>query len=277
MLILGLRVRPTVATALEQALLQAEKHMEVSYLFRQTKDVKSFSRDFLIANGAVLDLATISIADALALSESLLSDHPFVRVIVVPMVQHSLEDQCRYFDLGRIGVVGIPSIADAESTDYWFTSIVGSAKFDVVVRARKELYALLPQDERGDFLRSIAEHAMVSSVKGLALRMYPDRSQSQAYKRRRLWQTCKILDLAPPEHLLVAIRLFLIKYVLDSNQWTLDRVARYFGMESARHLNRACKTRYNVSCAGLKDLPLETVRLRVASVLLAAEPEYLQL
>jgi AraC-like DNA-binding protein len=143
----------------------------------------------------------------------------------------------------------------AETTDYWYTLLSSETGFDVVARAHRHLDGILGETPHAEILRRVAPYANVTSVKMLAARLYPSDTYSPASKRRWLWQAFRDAGLGAPENVLACVRLVLLKYILTSGEWTVARVARHFGHESPRHLNRSMKNRVGLTLRDIRALP----------------------
>jgi methylphosphotriester-DNA--protein-cysteine methyltransferase len=74
-----------------------------------------------------------------------------------------------------------------------------------------------------------------------------------------LWEECKRFDYHSPEAILSSTRLLVLKHILDINVWTPGRVARHFGFDSSRHLNRSCNNRYAMSVTAIRKAPRDEI------------------
>lgn len=258
-MILTHRIRAVVHAALVQAVARAEREQEVAITVRTTHDVRAVVRDIPIAALTVLDLETIPAAQALAVASEQLEAHPFTKIIVIPSLLPKITDQLCLFQFGRVGILDMPTPEHSQDPQWWVSTIEDTAGFDIVAQAQRDLRATVSNTPQGLLAIRYAQHATVSSVKLLADRLYPGTHHSPAYKRRKLWQECKVASVGSPENVLASVRLVLMKSMLDANVWTPDRVARYFGFDTARHLNRSCKTRYKRSLRDIRRLSRDDV------------------
>jgi hypothetical protein len=115
-------------------------------------------------------------------------------------------------------------------------------------------------------LLDLARHAQAASVKQLVLRFYPDDTASDVTKRHKLWNRCNELGLASPEEVLDALRLLLLKTLLDQGRWSTERIAIYLGHGTTKNLTRSCRTRYGLGVAAIKKLSLNNIELAVGAV-----------
>jgi AraC-like DNA-binding protein len=255
MLILTYQVRPSATAALQKAVQRAEVDQQIAMTVHTAKDVHTFAREFAVASTVVVDLMTLQMETIIPLLIDRLTDHPFVRTVVVATAQSSLDQQLGFYRLGRIGVSHVVAGDEAETTDYWYTLLSSETGFDVVARAHRHLDRVIDAIPQADLLRRVAPYANVTSVKMLAARLYPGDTYSPASKRRWLWQTFREAGLGAPENVLACIRLVLLKYILNTDEWTVARVARHFGHESPRHLNRSMKNRVGLTLRDIRALP----------------------
>lgn len=259
MLVLTHKLRPAVAAVLAHAVEEAERRQEIAITIRVAKDLASFARDVSIATLSVLDLHGVPAQQALTVAAAQLEEHPFAKIILVPTELPKLTDQLCLYHFGRVGIRHIPTLEEAQDQEWWLHTLSDTAGFDVVAQAQRDLRMLVTNNPRGLLAIKYAQHATVGSVKLLADRLYPNSGMTPSYKRRKLWQECKAVGAGAPENVLAAVRLTLMKTILDSNVWTPDRVARYFGYDNARNMNRSCKNRYKRSLRDIRRLPREDV------------------
>jgi AraC-like DNA-binding protein len=247
MLVLTCKLRPAIQQAVAQGILEAERVHEVAIATRNAKDLDGVVRDFGISTIVVFDLASCSAAQALQVISTQLAIHPFVHVDVIAAPSVLPADQHVYFQLGKAGVYSLHPASNAATAAFWTQRIAELGNFDLVSRVHRELAQHVPTGESGEFLARFLEHSSSASVKTLAEKIYFGKAHSAAYKRRLLWEECKRHNFHSPESILSATRLLVLKHILDINVWTPGRVARHFGFDSARHLNRSCNNRYGMS------------------------------
>jgi len=248
------RAHPSVLAAVQTAAAACERQEEIAMFVRSRRELPQFLHDIDAAAVGVLDLRTITINDAVQLSTQVLEARPFVKLTTIAGLQATLDEQRQYFTLGRVGVAQVPLAEEASSAAFWQRYLLSQPQFSVLDMAFRYIQSLMMPGPRADWLLRLAKHVSAPSIKILAERIYPSNAHSNAYKRRRLWQECKNHHVGTPEDVHAAIRLVLLKQLLDSEQWTLTRIARYFGYDTARHLSRSCKTRYKLSLREIKAL-----------------------
>lgn len=259
MLILSYRPRSEVVAALDKAVVQSEASAEVAILHRVANTLAEFCDEFLTASIVVLDMGTLPPTACLECLRRGLEQHPFAKVVCVSVALTRIEEQRVLFDLGRLGVAALPTAAEAANTTWWNEFFGEYTGFDSLKQAHRELRRDLPQEPKATFILRLADHASAPSVKVLVARLYADAHLSVSYKRRRLWEDCKAAGFRGPEDVMSGIRLLLLKSLLDHRHWTLTRTARFFGMPTARHLARSCRTRYGTTLTGLRDMAREQV------------------
>lgn len=255
MLVLTYKLRAAAAGPLARAVEESERRQEIAITVRAAKDLAALTRDLPVASLIVIDLEGLPAQQALTFVARQLEEHPFAKVICVPTEQSKLTDQVCFFHFGRVGIRSMPLPQETFNQDWWIATLADTAGFDVVAQAHRELQALVPSTARGILALRVAQHATAASVKVLADRMYPGTGMTLAYKRRKLWEECRALGAGTPENVLDAVRLALMKTILDANVWTHDRVARYFGYHSVRNMSRSCKTRYGRSINAIRHAP----------------------
>lgn len=130
----------------------------------------------------------------------------------------------------------------------------------------RTVQSLVPDDARGTLLLQFARFAHVGSVKELSQKIVSGDTLSPGTKRQILWSRCRSLGLASPEASLNALRLLLLKTLLDQGRWSFNRVAAYLGYGSVKNLSRSCRTRYGVSLTSLKSLSANVVHIAVGEV-----------
>lgn len=267
MLMVAYRAHPAVATALKLASAEIERTEEIAVSCRATQDLEAFRRDAEMATVAVLDMRTLTLQELLDESVTTLQQHPFIRLTIVTTALSNAEDQRKLFDLGRMGVSALALTHEAEASAWWAQYVTTNLHFDVVQAAHRELHELLAgSGAYGELVLRVAQYATVPSIKILAERIYTDDRQSNAYKRRLLWEECKRVRAGTPEDVLAAVRLVLLKSILDADQWTTSRIARHFGMDTPRNLNRSCKNRYGLSVRDIRQLSKPDVHAKASSV-----------
>jgi len=272
MLMVAYRAEARVIANLQKAIVATEATHEVAVLLRQPRDLLGLRHDAELATVVVLDLRTLDIHTAVTVSTDTLHTNAFAKVVVVAALQPKLQEQCRLYELGRAGVASLPSPDQAEQAWWWTQFIESHITFDIVAAAHQDLAALMPSGERGEFLLRVAQLAHLPSIKSLSDRLYPGDSYSMSYKRRRLWEACRRLHLGTPEAVLAATRLMLIKFILDADQWTLNRVARYFGVDTSRNFNRSCKTRYSLSVKDIRRMPRDSIVAKATEMFVSNAP-----
>lgn len=259
MMILTYKLRPSVLAAIRAAVAEAEKREEVAILVRSANDRAQLEPHVSSASVLVLDLQQIQPTEVVARLPQYLSTHPYVRVVVVPMLVTRPEDQRALFTLGRLGVSRMPTPEEAEHAQWWLEFLGDVTGYDNLQRAMRSLYEVLPAGPRGITIGRCAQHATVPSVKSLAIKIYSTGHHSVVYKRRKLWEECKAAGLSSPEDVHTGNRLFMIKVLLDQDSWTLARIARHFGYPSPRHLARSIKVRTGMSLAALRRMSRDEV------------------
>ena len=272
MLIVAYRTDPWVVTAVQTAITTPERQHEVAILVRTPRAEDLALREAEVAAFVVLDLRVVDIRTALRFATTTLHANPFAKVVVVAAAQTRVEEQTGFFDLGRAGIAAVPLPKEAEQSRWWCDFVEQHIVFDVITSAQQTIAAMIPPGERGELLLRIAQLAHVPSVKRLADRLYPYGAHSTAYKRRRLWEECRRLQIGTPESVLAAARLQLLKLILDTDLWTPSRVARYFGADTARNFSRSCKTRYGWSLRAIRSASREAVFEKVKAVYRADAP-----
>lgn len=259
MLILSHRPRTEIVAAIDQAVMQSEAAAEVAILHRVTHKLSEFCEEFLTASITVLDMSTLPPSACLECLRRGLEQHPFAKVVCVSVALTRPDEQRVLFDLGRLGVAALPSVTEAATSAWWADFLGQYTGFDSLKQAHRELRRDLPDGPKATFILRLADHASAPSVKVLVARLYSDAHLSLSYKRRRLWEECKSVGFRGPEDVMSGIRLLLLKSLLDHRHWTLTRTARFFGMPTARHLARSCRTRYGTTLTGLRDMARDQV------------------
>lgn len=252
MLVLTWKLRPAIRQALAPGLQEAERLQEVAMSTREARDLDGIRRDFGIASLAIVDLGHIAAADVLHVIGWQLEMHPFVPVDLIAGTAVTSAEQRLYFELGKAGVQHMHMPDEAAEAAFWTQRLSDLRSFDLIARIMKDLNRILPPTPAGVFLSRVLDFHASASVKSLADKMYPGTQHTAAYKRRLLWQECKSHGYVAPELVLAAIRLRVLKAVLDAHVWTYDRVARHFGFDTARHLNRSCRNRYGLSVTAIR-------------------------
>lgn len=252
MLVLTWKLRPAIRHALAAGLEESERQQEVAMTMREARDTEAVKRDFGIAALVIMDLGHVQPQDAISVSSWQLELHPFVQVDLIAGTAATQADHRVYFELGKAGVQHMHLPEEASTAAFWIQRLSELSNFDLITRVLKDMSRLMPPGPPGEFLARIVDLHGCASVKSLADKMYPGSQYTAAYKRRMLWQECKSHGYASPEAALSAVRLRVLKSVLDSDVWTYDRVARHFGFETARHLNRSCNNRYGLSVTAIR-------------------------
>lgn len=259
MLVLTWKLRPAIRQALVAGLEDAERRQEVAMSTREVRDADGIRRDFGIAAMVVVDLGHVQPQEALPMVGWHLERHPFVQVDVIAGTMTAPAEQRLCFEFGKSGARHMHLPDEASTAAFWVQRLSELRNFDLIARVVKDLDRHSPPGAAGGFVSKVLEFHTSASVKSLADKMYPGSKHTAAYKRRMLWQECKAHGYTGPENTLSAVRLRVLKAVLDANIWTYDRISRHFGYDTARHLNRACKNRYGVSVTAIRKAPLAEI------------------
>jgi AraC-like DNA-binding protein len=268
MTILTHRVRETVLCAVVEASKWLESKHRVPFRLQDEPDLDRFCEAFKDVQLAVLDLSTVSSAQAGAVIINQLEAWPFTRMVVIPpaTIGHDTHLIWLLLRLGKFGVEAPECEVAAMSGKWWVRHLAEAAGTAALDNAWDSLRSIMPEGTKGDLMRQISEHALVArSVKTLAYLMYPNSPTPDA-RRKRLWENCQRVGLDAPENVLYTMRLVMLKAMLDADTWPLGRVARHFGYESTRMLNRSCRNRYGVSTTQLRAIPHAKVMNCAASV-----------
>lgn len=255
MLVLTWKLRPAIRQALVAGLEEAERLQEVAMSTREARDADGVRRDFGVAALVVMDLGHVVPEEALSVASWQLELHPFVQVDLIAGTVTTATAHRICFEFGKAGVQHMHLPQDASESAFWVQRLSELRNFDLISRIVKDADRNLPAGAPGEFLARVLEFHTSASVKKLADQMYPGTQYSPTYKRRMLWQECKSHGYVSPEAILGAIRLRILKAVLDAHVWTYDRTARHFGFDTARHLNRSCKNRYGLSVTAIRKAP----------------------
>lgn len=260
MVVVSHRLRPAVRASLDKAIAAAERHQEIAFQHVPVTSYEALSDIFGSAAVVALDLTHCPVLPLLALLADLLSQHPLVKVILVPVPLSKIEEQQALFDLGRAGVTHLPLPHEVIQATWWLEVFASLQDFSSLHRAHAQLRSHVPDGPRGDFILRVAEHAIAPSIKQLATKLYPHERHSVAYKRRLLWRDCKALGFMSPEAVHAGVRFLLLKSLVDHGHWSNARLARYFGFATVRHLSRSCRTRYGRPLTALRHVSYEHVR-----------------
>lgn len=255
MLVLTWKLRPAIRQALVSGLEEAERLQEVAMSTREARDADAVRRDFGIAALVVVDLGHVAPEEALSVASWQLEQHPFVQVDLIAGTVTTAASHRICFEFGKAGVQHMHLPEEASAAAFWVQRFSELRNFDLIARIVRDADRHLPPGAAGEFLARVVEFHTSASVKKLAEWMYPGAQYSPTYKRRMLWQECKSHGYVSPEAVLGAVRLRILKAVLDAHVWTYDRTARHFGFDTARHLNRSCKNRYGLSVTAIRKAP----------------------
>lgn len=215
---------------------------------------------------AILDLHTVPITTVGPMVEAVLQQAPLTRVLVVSTFLSKVQEQQLLFQLGQQGVAFLFTPDMVTVTGHWravLDELTGLAHVGVFHRRFRQL---VPPGDRGGLLLQLAQHATSASVKQLAKALYAPDPASVTTLRIKLWQDCARVGLATPEQCLDAIRVLLLKVLLDSAQWSWDAIAQYLQYTNAANLGRSCTTRYGVTLTALRALPIAQVEQAVGRV-----------
>jgi hypothetical protein len=272
MIVVGYQLRPALAYAVSKAIEECERRQEIAFLFRPITSDYEARQHFGTANLVVFDLSTTKPSDVFNTVRLGLEAHPFVKVAIVPVTLSTHDEQRFLFEFGRLGVSYFADADEALSPNWWVETVSGMTGFNVVLQARRAVFPLVSPGPRGDLIIRISEHAEgCASVKDLAALIYRSEFLSPVTRRKRLWQACKEVELDSPEAVLLAVRLVILKHLLDNSHWTLSRIARHMGHPSGRHLNQTIKRRTGVSLKHLKAVPAVCVKEAAQRVLVRGE------
>ena len=262
---LGLRV--SVANALALAVLNIPRGAVAAPYITTVRKHDDVSLAFPSTTVLVMDLDTVPAHIAATVLEEGLEQYPYVRAYVVPIPLQTNADQYQLFRMGKVGVHQLTCEQSSSNATYWQARLAECAGTDILRLWRSELRTVFGDSERGRVAMRIADECTAPTVGDLAERLYRDDSLTSDGKRRRLWKACKHVGLANPEQLWSAVRLMLLKVLLDHGQWSVSRIAFHLGYDAPRNLTEACKRRYGLTPTELRDKPYADVRQHVEDLM----------
>lgn len=214
----------------------------------------------------VIDLEHFRISDTVPLIRDISVLNPFARVIIVGTTLVQPKDQALLFQLGQLPITQLLDDQAASSQEVWQTIVEDAVGLRALRSYDNSIRLLIPPDGRGRMVLNMAQHAQAASVKELVCRMYAAQALTVDSKRHRLWVECNRVGLRSPEDILSALRLLLLKSLLDHAQWSNKRVAGYMGFDCVRNMTRSCRSRYGMSMTSLETLHSGVVQLSVGDV-----------
>jgi len=259
-------LRSPAITALRTASLSVSGAAGVELFVQSVPNPGVFRELAPQAAMVVVDLQHLLIHDVVPLVKELLLLSPFTRVVVVNTLLTRAQEQTLLFELGKISVGELLDGDRCVQPGLWAYILEELTGMDALRDFFRVLRRLVPTDARAALLLDLARHAQAASVKQLVLRFYPDDTASDVTKRHKLWNRCNELGLASPEEVLDALRLLLLKTLLDQGRWSTERIAIYLGHGTTKNLTRSCRTRYGLGVAAIKKLSLNNIELAVGAV-----------
>lgn len=265
-------LRSPAITALRAASLTVGTDAGVELLVQSVPNPDVFRAVSPNAAMAVVDLQHLLISDVVPLVKEVLLVSPFTRITVVNTLLTRAQEQTLLFELGKISVGELLDGERCLQAGMWKYLLEEVTGLDVLRDFFRVLRTIVPTDARAPLILDMARYAHVSSVKQLVLRLYPDDNSSDVTKRHKLWTRCTELGLVSPEEVLDALRLLLLKVLLDQGRWSTDRIATYMGHGTPKNLSRSCRTRYGLGVAALKKMTLNPIELAVGAVFWDSQP-----
>jgi len=271
MLILCTDPSPGVVCAVQAAALDAERFHEVGVrVITAATDAEILSRS-VDTDVVVFELhrrTTQQVVDVI--TRLLTRNLPRHFVVVQPQHSHHADVQA-FFTLGRLGVKELPTTLQAQTRAWWLKDVLQLVTPKLITAVRLKVVEQIPQTEARPLLLTIARYAHLPTVRELADKMYAGSFVSPATMRKNLWMECKKAQLHSPEAALHAIRSLKLKFLLDSGECTLTKIAGYMSVATPRLLNDSCTIRLGVSLTALRALPLASVLHNASLVLRHAQ------
>lgn len=228
------------------------KHLRAATSVQVCRTTKDFEAEFGRAEMAVMDLRDGAAHSPVALTERLLSEHPFVKVVgVIGTSGISLEES---FQLGKLGLYKIMTTKEVEDPKAWQQLGVEMQTASLVERFRWSLRRTL-REQMTPLMGVFLSHFTAPAVKQLVHRVPISHARTPEGRRRALWRQCQAEGLASPEDVLFGVRLLFIKAAVDDGQWSHDQIAAYLEYPCAQAMWRSIRRRSGYTVTHLRTTP----------------------
>jgi len=259
-------LRNPAVTALRIASSSAGKSAGVVIVLQEVTSASEFLNLAPYATLVVVDLQQVPIQDVVPLVTELRALSPRTRISIINTLLTRAQEQTLLFDLGKISGGELFHGERCLQPAFWAYILDELMGVDALHDFFRVLQPMVPTDARGPLLLELARHAHLASVKQVVAHLYPADETAAGTKRYKLWVRCQQLGLASPENIHDALRLLLLKVLIDHDSWSTYKVANYLGYGTAKNLSRSCHGRYGLGVAGVKKMSRSTIEAAVSAV-----------